>query len=116
MVSLTELYHIKEASFTEIKDLGDPARGNKAKDRESEFYFIDEPTDPETGSVKSKVVYKRSFKNMVGDIEVEAIDMKKLSDEHPDDMVIYKLAEELQEIFNTFRTHVRKTYPKEYNK
>ena len=53
---------------------------------------------------------------MVKDIEAEAIDMKKLSDENPDDLVIYKLAEELQEIFNTFRTHVRKTYPDEYKK
>ena len=116
MVNLTEIYHIKETAFNEIKDSGDPARGNKAKNREKEFYFIDEPVDPETGRTSSKVVYKRSFKNMVGDIEAEAIDMKKLSEEHPDDMVIYKLAEELQEIFNTFRTHVRKTYPKEYNK
>ena len=116
MVSLTELYHIKEASFTEIKDLGDPARGNKGKNRDKEHYFIDEPADPETGQIKSKVVYKRSFSNMVKDIEAEAIDMKKLSDENPDDMVIYKIAEELQEIFNTFRTHVRKNYPDEYKK
>ena len=116
MVSLTELYHIKEAYFTEIKDLGDPARGNKGKNREKEFYFVDEPTDSETGKISSKVVYKRSFKNMVKDIEAEAIDMKKLSDEHPDDMVIYKLAEELQDIFNTLRTHVRKNYPDEYKK
>ena len=116
MVKLTSLYNIKEASFTEIKGHRDPARGNKGTDREKEFYFIDEPVDAETGRTSSKVVYKRSFKNMVGDIEAEAIDMKKLSDEHPDDMVIYKLAEELQDIFNTFRTHVRKTYPKEYNK
>ena len=31
-------------------------------------------------------------------------------------MVIYKLAEELQEIFNIFRTHIRKNYPDEYKK
>jgi len=116
MVSLTELYNIKESAFSEIKDHGNPARGNKGKNREKEFYFVDEPTDPETGRTSSKVVYKRSFSNMVKDIEAEAIDMKKLSDEHPDDLIIYKLAEELQEIFNTFRTHVRKNYPDEYKK
>ena len=103
MVSLTELYHIKEASFTEIRDLGDPARGNKGKNRDKEHYFIDEPAHPETGAIKSKVVYKRSFSNMVKDIEAEAIDMKKLSDENPDDLIIYKLVEDLKEIFNTFR-------------
>ena len=116
MVSLTKLYNIKESVLNEIKDHGDPARGNKGKNREKEFYFVDEPTDKETGRTSSKVVYKRSFSNMVKDIEAEAIDMQKLSEEHPDDMVIYKLAEELHDIFNTFRTHVRKTYPKEYNK
>ena len=113
MVSLTKLYNIKESAFSELKKDRDPAKGNKAKDREKDFYFIDEPADPETGSVKSKVVYKRSFSNMVKDIEAEAIDMKKLSDEHPDDMVIHNLAVELKEIFNTFRTHVRNKYKDE---
>ena len=110
MVSLTKLYNIKESVLNEIKDHGDPARGNKGKNREREYYFVDEPADPETGGVKSKVVYKRSFTNMVKDIEAEAIDMQKLSNEHPDDMVLHNLAEELKEIFNTLRTHVRKNY------
>ena len=113
MVNLTELYNIKESSFSEIKKDGDPARGNKGKNREREYYFIDEPADPETGGIKSRVVYKRSFTNMVKDIEAEAIDMQKLSDEHPDDMVLHNLAEELKEMFNTFRTHVRKNYKDE---
>ena len=117
MVSLVDIYNIKESRFTEdLKDSGDPARGDKGKDREKEFYFVDEPADPETGGVKSKVVYKRSFSNMVKDIEAEAIDMKKLSDEHPEDMVLYTVAEELKELFNKFRTHVRKNYPDEYKK
>ena len=116
MVSLLEIYNIKESAFNELKKDRDPARGNKGKSKEKDFYLVDEPADSETGNIKSKVVYKRSFSNMVKDIEAEAIDMKKLSDENPDDMIIYKLAEELQEIFNTFRTHVRKVYPDEYKK
>ena len=110
MVNLTEIYHIKETAFNEIKDSGDPARGNKGKDRDREYYFIDEPADPETGSVKSKVVYKRSFSNMVKDIEAEAIDMQKLADEHEEDKLLQELADELKEIFNKFRTHARKHY------
>ena len=98
MVCLLELYKIKEIPINEdLKDSGDPARGDKGKDREKEFYFVDEPADPETGGEKSKVVYKRSFANMVKDIEAEAVDMQKLSDENPDDLVIYKIAEELKE-------------------
>ena len=117
MVSLVDIYNIKESRFTEdLKDSGDPARGDKGKDREKEFYFVDEPADPETGGVKSKVVYKRSFANMVKDIEAEAIDMQKLADENPNDVVLYTVAEELKELFNKFRTHVRKNYPDEYKK
>ena len=114
MVSLTELYNIRETPITEdIKKTSDPARGDKGKDRDKEYYFIDEPADPETGAVKSKVVYKRSFANMLKDIEAETIDMKKLSDENSDDVILFNISEELKEIFNKFRTHVRKKYKNE---
>ena len=110
MVSLTELYNVKESTLTELKSDRDPAKGNKGKNRQKDFYFVDEPADPETGKITSKVVKRPSFSNMVSDIEAEAQDMKKLSDSNPDDMVLYNLSEELKELFNKFRTHVRKNY------
>ena len=110
MVSLVDIYKIKESVFSELKSDRNPARGNKAKDREKDFYYVDEPADPETGKITSKVVYKRSVKTMVDDLEAEVIDMQKLSDDNPDDMVIYNVVEELKELFNTFRTHARKNY------
>jgi len=113
MVSLVDIYNIKESTFSELKKDRDPARGNKGKTDAKDYYFVDEPEDPETGAVKSKVVYKRSFERMVADLEAEAIDFKKLADENPDDMVLYNLSEELKELFNKFRTHVRKKYKDE---
>ena len=110
MVSLVELYNVKESTLTELKSDRDRARGNKSKNREKDYYFVDEPADPETGKVTSKVVRKPSFSNMVNDMEAEAQDMKKLSDNNPDDMVLYKISEDLKELFNKFRTHVRKNY------
>ena len=110
MVSLVDIYNIKESTFSELKKDRDPARGNKGKTDAKDYYFVDEPADPETGAVKSKVVYKRSFERMVADLEAEAIDFKKLADENPDDIVLYNLSEELKELFNKFRTHVRKKY------
>ena len=110
MVSLVDIYNIKESSFSELKKDRDPARGNKGKTDTKDFYFVDEPADPETGQIKSKVVYKRSFKKMVADLEAEAIDLNKLSEDNPDDMVLYKMSEDLKELFNNFRTHVRKNY------
>ena len=113
MVSLTDIYNVKESSFSELKKDRDPAKGNKGKNSEKDFYFVDEPADPETGAVKSKVVYKSSFNRMVADLEAEAIDMKKLSDENSDDIVLFNISEELKEVFNKFRTHVRKNYKDE---
>ena len=113
MVSLVDIYNIKESTFSELKKDRDPARGNKGKTDAKDYYFVDEPADPETGQIKSKVVYKRSFKKMVADLEAEAIDFKKLADENPDDIVLYNLSEELKELFNKFRSHVRKKYKDE---
>ena len=109
MVKLVDIYNIKESTFGELKKDRDPARGNKGKTGAKD-YLVDEPADPETGKVKSKVVYKRSFTKMIADLEAEAIDFKKLSDDNPNDMVLYNLSEELKEVFNKFRTHVRKKY------
>jgi len=113
MVSLVDIYNIEESTLTELKSDRDPAKGNKGKTDAKDYYLVDEPADPETGAVKSKVVYKRSFKRMVADLEAEAIDFKKLADENPDDIVLYNLSEELKEVFNKFRTHVRKKYKDE---
>ena len=113
MVSLVDIYNIKESTFSELKKDRDPARGNKGKTDAKDYYFVDEPADPETGQIKSKVVYKRSFKRMVADLEAEAIDFKKLADENSDDMVLFNLSEELKDLFNRFRTHVRKKYKDE---
>jgi|TARA_R110000851_G_scaffold354_1_gene1198 hypothetical protein len=113
MVSLTDIYNIKESSFSELKKDRDPARGNKGKTDTKDFYFVDEPADPETGQIKSKVVYKRSFEKMTADLEAEAIDLNKLSEDNPDDMVLFNISEELKELFNKFRTHVRKKYKDE---
>ena len=110
MVSLVDIYNIEESTLTELKSDRDPARGNKGKTDTKDFYLVDEPADSETGQIKSKVVYKRSFKKMVADLEAEAIDLNKLSEDNPDDMVLYKMSEDLKELFNNFRTHVRKNY------
>ena len=113
MVSLVDIYNIKESSFNELKKDRDPARGNKGKTGAKDYYLVPGEPDPETGSVTSKVVYKRSFERMVADLEAETIDFKKLADDNPNDMVLYNLSEELKDLFNKFRTHVRKKYKDE---
>ena len=53
---------------------------------------------------------------MFKDLEAEIQDFKELVKEKPDDIVLYNISEELKEIFNKFRTHLRKNYPEEYKK
>tara|TARA_B110000238_G_C16017259_1_gene391603 strand:+ start:76 stop:570 length:495 start_codon:yes stop_codon:yes gene_type:complete len=119
MVSLIDIYNIEESTFErlhEVKSNRNPARGNKGKDREKDYYFIDEPADPETGRVTSKVVNKPSLSNMIKDLEAEIQDFEVLVEDKPDDIVLYNMSEELKEIYNNFRTHLRKNYPDEYKK
>jgi uncharacterized FlaG/YvyC family protein len=116
MVSLVDIYNIKESTFNEIKSDRDVGRGNKGKNREKDFELVSGDPDPETGKITSKVVRKPSLANMIKDIEAEVQDFKKLVDSKPEDIVLYNISEELKELYNKFRTHVRKKYPDEYKK
>ena len=113
MVSLVDIYNIKESTFSELKKDRDPARGNKAKDRERDFKLVTGEPDPETGKISSKVVRKPSVSNMVKDLEAEVQDFQKLVDTNPDDIVLFNISEELKDLYNKFRTHARKNYKDE---
>jgi len=113
MVSLLDIYNIKESTFSELKKDRDPARGNKAKDRERDFKLVTGEPDPETGKISSKVVHKPSVSNMVKDLEAEVQDFQKLVDTNPDDIVLFNISEELKDLYNKFRTHARKNYKDE---
>ena len=119
MVSLTEIYNIKESSFERLQELKsnrDPARGNKGKNREKNFKLVSRGIDPKTGKDTSDVIYEKSISNMFKDLYAEAQDFKILSKENPDDLVIYKMSEKLTEMVNDFRTHIRNNYPEDYKK
>ena len=110
MVSLLDIYNIKESTFSELKKDRDPARGNKAGNRERDFKLVTGEPDPETGKISSKVVKKPSISNMVKDLEAEIQDFQKLVNTNPDDIVLFNILEELKDLYNKFRTHARKNY------
>ena len=116
MVSLIDIYNIKESTFNEVKSDRNLSRGNKSQNREKDFELVSGDPDPETGKITSKVVNKPSLSNMVKDLEAEIQDFEVLVEDKPDDVVLYNISEELKELFNKFRTHVRKKYPEEYKK
>ena len=45
---------------------------------------------------------------MIKDIEAEIQDFEKLIEDKHEDVVLYNISEELKEIYNKFRTHIRK--------
>ena len=110
MVSLVDIYNIKESTFSEIKKDRDPARGNKAKDREKDYELVCGEPDPVTGKISSKVIRKISAPNMLADLEAEVQDFKKLTNANTDDIVLYNIFVDLKQLFNKFRTQVRKKY------
>ena len=111
MVKLIDIYNLKESNFGEIKKDRDPARGNKAKDRERDFKLVSvgDP-DPETGRIASKVVPKPSVSNAVNDLETEIQDFEELVKANPNDIVLFNISEELKDLYNKLRTHARKNY------
>jgi len=119
MVSLVDIYNIEESTFErlyELKSSRDPARGNKGKNREKSFKLVSRGIDPETGKDTSDVVYEKSMSNAFKDLYAEAQDFEILAEENPDDLVIYKMSEELTEMVKDFRTHIRNNYPEEHKK
>ena len=119
MVSLVDIYNVEESTFErlhELKSSRDPARGNKGKNREKNFKLVSRGIDPETGRDTSDVVYEKSMSNMFKDLYAEAQDFKILAEENLDDLVIYKMSEELTEMVNDFRTHLKNNYPEEHLK
>ena len=98
MVSLIDIYNIKESTFNEVKSDRNLSRGNKSQNREKDFELVSGDPDPETGKITSKVVRKPSLSNMVKDLEAEIQDFEKLIDSKPKDIVLYNISEEKKEI------------------
>ena len=121
MVSLIDIYNIKESTFEKLEELKssrNPARGNKAKNREKDFELVSGEPDPETGRISSKVVRKLSLSNMFNDLYAEAQDFEKLTKEekYQNDTALYNISEELKELIKVFRKHLRDNYPDEHRK
>jgi len=83
-------------------------------------------TNPKTGAVESKVIYLPDFLQVFKDLQSakEGLhDVLHDSKIHKDirvkilkDQKLNQIYTELTNIFNKYRTHIRKTYPEEYNK
>jgi hypothetical protein len=91
------------------------------------FEFKDTEIDPQTGSRESKVVYLPDFDLVYSHLEqarkaleevangagVTDVNIKSIIMQ---DQVLDKLSDDLNKIFNSYRTHLRKKYPDDYKR
>jgi hypothetical protein len=80
-------------------------------------YFKTKSIDPETGSVDSEVIKLASFTDSLEKLNTATNALSALvkSPGGKDDAVVVKLYDNLKQIFNNFRTHLRKYYPDQYD-
>lgn len=74
--------------------------------------------DPETGRIEWDIVDAADFSSVYKALEKskDFLDTLEKTGEAKDDVVIDGFAEDIAKLFNAFRTHVRKNYPKEYER
>ena len=74
--------------------------------------------DPETGAISWDVVDAADFSSVYKALSKakDFLDTLEKEGKAKDDTVIDGFAEDIAKLFNAFRTHVRKNYPKEYER
>ena len=74
--------------------------------------------DPETGAISWDVVDAADFSSVYKALEKSKnfLDTLEKTGKAKDDVIIDGFAEDIAKLFNAFRTHVRKNYPKEYER
>jgi hypothetical protein len=79
-------------------------------------YFKTTSVDPETGSVDSQIIKLASFTDSLEKLYTATTALSDLvkSPGGKDDAVVVKLYDGLKQVFNSFRTHLRKYYPDQY--
>lgn len=79
-------------------------------------YFKTTSVDPETGSVDSQIIKLASFTDSLEKLysATNALSDLVKSPGGKDDAIVIKLYDNLKQVFNNFRTHLRKYYPDQY--
>jgi hypothetical protein len=79
-------------------------------------YFKTSSINPETGSIGHKIIKLASFTDSLEKLYTATNALSDLvkSPGGKDDAIVVKLYDNLKQVFNNFRTHLRKYYPDQY--
>lgn len=85
-------------------------------DRELKTYFKTSKVNPETGGVTHDIIKLASFGDSLQKMSTAVKALKQLmgTEEGRNDPNVKDIAGELKDVFNKYRTHLRKNYPDQY--
>jgi len=80
-------------------------------------YFKTSDTDPDTGKVTHDIINLASFGDSLKELSqaLQAIIALSKTSEGKSDAVIQDLTQQVRDVFNQYRTHIRKNYPDQYS-
>ncbi len=121
MANLKEVLKPNEVDPTLLKRIkamyGEIDMKNDFFSKDLDTYFKTSGINPETNSVEHRVIKLASFSDSLKKVSSAVKALKQLvgTDEGRNDKKIKNIADELKAVFNTYRTHLRKNYPDQYN-
>lgn len=80
-------------------------------------YFKTSGIDPETGQISHNIINLASFGDSLKELSqaLSAIIALSKTSEGKMDNVIQDIAQQVRDVFNQYRTHIRKNYPDQYS-
>ena len=85
-------------------------------DRELATYFKTSKVNPETGGITHDIIKLASFGDSLKKMSTAVKALKQLmgTEDGRNDQSVKDIARELKDVFNKYRTHLRKNYPDQY--
>jgi len=86
-------------------------------DKELKTYYKTDSVDKETGRISHDIIKLASFGDSLKQMSQAVNALKQLmgTEDAKNDQNIQSIARELKDVFNKYRTHLRKNYPDQYN-
>lgn len=108
---------VDPALLKRIEDKYGPIKDTDFFSNDLDTYFKTSEINKETGTVGHDVIKLASFGDSLKQMSQAVKALKQLlgTDDARNDQAIQSISKELKDVFNKYRTHLRKFYPDQYN-
>jgi len=107
---------VDQALIKRLEDRYGPVQDTDFFTQDLKTYYKTDDVNKETGSISHKVINLASFGDSLKKMSNATKALKQLmgTDDARDDEDIRRIYDELKDVFNKYRTHLRKFYPEQY--